>query len=63
VDSYAPWVESLCVGDGVGAGGRSPGATIEYLRDLVQKRIIALTYARNMHDGCVACVCYRPFFT
>ncbi|KAF8471610.1 hypothetical protein DFH94DRAFT_674209 [Russula ochroleuca] len=28
-----------------------PGATIEYLRDLVQKRIITLTYTRNVHDG------------
>jgi hypothetical protein len=46
------------VGGGVGGGGGSPGATIEYLRDLVQKRIITLTYTRNVHDGCVACVCY-----
>ncbi len=34
-------------------GGSSPGATVEYLRDLVQKRIITLTYMRNVHDGCV----------
>lgn len=27
--------------------------SIEYLRDLVQKRIITLTYMRNMHEGCV----------
>ena len=33
-------------------GGSSPGATVEYLRDLVQKRIITLTYMRNVHDGC-----------
>lgn len=32
-------------------GGSSPGATVEYLRDLVQKRIITLTYMRNVHDG------------
>jgi hypothetical protein len=39
---------------GAGAGGSgSPGATIEYLRDLVQKRIITLTYTRNVHDGYV----------
>jgi len=39
---------------GVGAGGSgSPGATVEYLRDLVQKRIITLTYTRNVHDGYV----------
>lgn len=31
----------------------SQGATVEYLRDLVQKRIITLTYMRNVHDGCV----------
>jgi hypothetical protein len=34
------------------AGVGSPGATVEYLRDLVQKRIITLTYMRNVHDGC-----------
>jgi hypothetical protein len=40
------------VGAGTGAGsGGSPGATVEYLRDLVQKRIITLTYTRNVHDG------------
>ncbi|KAF8496819.1 hypothetical protein F5888DRAFT_1702774 [Russula emetica] len=39
------------VGGGVGGSGGSPGATIEYLRDLVQKRIITLTYTRNVHDG------------
>lgn len=33
----------------------SQGATVEYLRDLVQKRIITLTYMRNVHDGCVPC--------
>ncbi|KAF8919239.1 hypothetical protein CPB85DRAFT_1529471 [Mucidula mucida] len=27
------------------------GTSIEYLRDLVQKRIITLTYMRNMHEG------------
>ena len=50
------------VGNGGVVGGgasNSPGATIEYLRDLVQKRIITLTYTRNVHDGCVACVFYR----
>ena len=43
------------------AGGSSPGATVEYLRDLVQKRIITLTYMRNVHDGCVL-LCYATFF-
>ena len=40
------------VGAGAGNSG-SPGATVEYLRDLVQKRIITLTYTRNVHDGYV----------
>ena len=38
---------------GAPGGGGCPGATVEYLRDLVQKRIITLTYMRNAHDGCV----------
>lgn len=29
------------------------GTSVEYLRDLVQKRIITLTYIRNIHEGCV----------
>ncbi|KAH9970417.1 hypothetical protein BGW80DRAFT_1330671, partial [Lactifluus volemus] len=33
--------------------GSTPGATVEYLRDLVQKRVITLTYMRNVHDGAV----------
>ena len=28
-------------------------ASVEYLRDMVQKRIITLTYMRNVHEGCV----------
>lgn len=32
----------------------SQGTSVEYLRDLVQKRIITLTYVRNIHEGCVA---------
>ena len=39
---------------GAPGGSGSPGATVEYLRDLVQKRIITLTYTRNVHDGCVS---------
>ncbi|KAI0255257.1 hypothetical protein BJV78DRAFT_1178735 [Lactifluus subvellereus] len=35
---------------GAGAGS-SPGATVEYLRDLVQKRTTTLTYMRDVHDG------------
>ncbi|KAF8955443.1 hypothetical protein BDZ97DRAFT_1907638 [Flammula alnicola] len=37
------------------AGAQSPplgqGTSVEYLRDLVQKRIITLTYIRNIHEG------------
>ena len=37
------------------AGAQSPqlgqGTSVEYLRDLVQKRIITLTYIRNVHEG------------
>jgi hypothetical protein len=29
----------------------SQGTSVEYLRDLVQKRIITLTYMRNVHEG------------
>jgi len=49
---FFPPVGAGVVGTGAGSGG-SPGATVEYLRDLVQKRIITLTYTRNVHDGYV----------
>src|SRR6266436_6682749 len=55
---FLPSVGSGIVGGVVGG----PGATIEYLRDLVQKRITALTYTRNVHDGCVVYV-YHLFVT
>ena len=29
--------------------------SVDYLRDLVQKRIITLTYMRNVHEGYVRC--------
>mgnify|MGYP001389444441 FL=1 len=29
------------------------GMSVEYLRELVQKRMITLTYIRNIHEGCV----------
>ncbi|THH21083.1 hypothetical protein EW146_g415 [Bondarzewia mesenterica] len=41
-------------GPGLGGAGSpafAQGASVEYLRDLVQKRIITLTYMRNVHDG------------
>lgn len=31
------------------------GTSAEYLRDLVQKRIITLTYIRNIHEGYATC--------
>ena len=31
------------------------GTSAEYLRDLVQKRIITLTYIRNIHEGYAVC--------
>lgn len=27
------------------------GLSVEYLRELVQKRILTLTYIRNIHEG------------
>lgn len=27
--------------------------SVEFLRDLVQKRLVTLTYIRNVHEGCV----------
>ncbi|ETW85344.1 hypothetical protein HETIRDRAFT_310749 [Heterobasidion irregulare TC 32-1] len=41
-------------GTGLGGAGSpafAQSASVEYLRDLVQKRIITLTYMRNVHDG------------
>ena len=39
------------------AGAQSPplnqGTSVEYLRDLIQKRIITLTYIRSIHEGSV----------
>lgn len=29
------------------------GTTVEILREIVKKRIITLTYLRNVHEGCV----------
>ncbi|KAG9225924.1 hypothetical protein CCMSSC00406_0006454 [Pleurotus cornucopiae] len=36
---------------GAGSPALGPGTSVEYLRDLVQKRIITLTYIRNIHEG------------
>ena len=27
---------------------------VEYIRDLVQKRIVTMTYLRNVHEGCAS---------
>jgi hypothetical protein len=44
------------VGSSLG-GAVSPqigqGMSVEILRELVQKRILTLTYIRNIHEGCV----------
>lgn len=37
-----------------GTSAIAQGTSVEYLRDLVQKRIITLTYMRNVHEGCVS---------
>lgn len=37
------------------------GTSVEYLRDLVQKRIITLTYMRNVHEGCVGLLLNESF--
>lgn len=38
-----------------GSAATFQGTSVEYLRDLVQKRIITLTYVRNTHEGSVIC--------
>jgi hypothetical protein len=49
VDSQSLHSESTLVN---GASPAPPtGTSVEYLRDLVQKRIITLTYMRNVHEG------------
>ncbi|KAI0263711.1 hypothetical protein BC834DRAFT_971090 [Gloeopeniophorella convolvens] len=45
------WDAQSLHADAVAPPAGIPGATVEYLRDLVQKRIITLTYMRNVHDG------------
>ena len=37
-------------------GNIPQGTSVEFLRELVKKRIITLTYLRNVHEGCVAYV-------
>ncbi len=35
-------------------GSLPPGTSVDVLRELVKKRIITLTYLRNVHEGCVS---------
>lgn len=39
-------------------GSLAQGTSVEMLRELVKKRIITLTYLRNVHEGCAVLV--RP---
>lgn len=36
---------------GVGTQALPQGTSVEFLRDLVQKRMITITYVRNVHEG------------
>lgn len=48
------WDAQSMHSDGLGGAGSpalTQGTSVEYLRDLVQKRIITLTYIRNIHEG------------
>ncbi|KAG6865623.1 hypothetical protein C0991_000910 [Blastosporella zonata] len=48
-------VQSIYTDPSILVGATSPqlaqGTSVEYLRDLIQKRIITLTYIRNIHEG------------
>jgi hypothetical protein len=46
-------------GLGPGAPPLPQGTSVEFLRDLVQKRMITITYVRNVHEGCVSGPCMR----
>jgi hypothetical protein len=50
VDAQSLYSDSL---GGAGSPQLAAGTSAEYLRDLVQKRIVTLTYIRNVHEGCV----------
>jgi hypothetical protein len=59
VDAIGPFLPSFGTSPGPGS---TPGATVDYLWDLAQKRIITLTYMRNVHDGCVSAPPFIYFF-
>lgn len=49
-------LQSEGIGTSAGAANGNPlaqGTSVEMLRELVKKRIITLTYLRNVHEGCV----------
>ena len=51
---YSDGVNSAA-GSAIQTNGSVPqGTSVEFLRELVKKRIITLTYLRNVHEGCVA---------
>lgn len=52
-DSQSLVSESTTLGpsNANGSPALAQGTSVEYLRDLVQKRIITLTYMRNVHEG------------
>ena len=48
------WDVQSLQSDGVGAASTNgQGTSVEFLRELVKKRIITLTYLRSVHEGCV----------
>ncbi|CAK5280955.1 unnamed protein product [Mycena citricolor] len=49
-DTMSLYSETTTVNNQPGTAG-AQGTSVEYLRDLVQKRIITLTYIRNIHEG------------
>lgn len=40
---------------------QGPGASVDSIRDMLQKRIITLTYIRNIHQGCVRLISWLGF--
>ena len=55
------WDSQSLYSDSAGSSAATPnnaaatfqGTSVEYLRDMVQKRIVTLTYIRNTHEGSV----------
>jgi hypothetical protein len=53
LQSEAISLSSNAVHPNTNGGQMVQGTSVEYLRDLVQKRMITITYMRNVHEGCV----------